>query len=108
MGNIIYLDGGIPLSFNSEDIPKLEENAFLMHIVQIATAFEQADIDGVRVEWYKAEDDRYYCAVQARNDSLAKYLLESFIEEAAKHKRLPTVGNALAIAKLLQKEYEVR
>ena len=108
MGSYIYtnrdVNGGMPVVIDAEDVPKLEENEWFMHIMKIATVLEREGIDGVRIEWNKGEGDRYFSALLAKPGSLGERLLNFIAEEVIKTRRMPTIESAIALAKYVQKQ----
>lgn len=102
MGNYLYMNGSVPITFDSDTAPSLDENPRGMHLIKIAAAFEDAGIDGVRVKCVKERGDRFFVMLQSKQDSLAERVLNTIAEKGEKTNHYPTVEAALAIAKYVQ------
>lgn len=103
MGAYVYMNGGAPLSFNSENIPNLDGNPRGEHLIKIAAAFEDIGIDGVRVECVKENANRVFVVLHLKQDSLAVRILNTIADEGEKTNHYPTVERALVLAKHVQK-----
>jgi hypothetical protein len=102
MDDYLYMGGSALLSLNSDNQPGLDGNPRFEHLIEIANAFEKEGIDGVRVDYSKWIDDRFFVTLLLKPESLGKRLLETIAHECNKTGHLPTVELALLIAKRVQ------
>jgi hypothetical protein len=102
MGNYLYMNEGLPITFNSDSVPSLDGNPRGEHLIKIAIALEQEGIDGVHVEYIK-EKDRVVLMLHLAQDSLGQRLLDVFADWLQKSNQVPTVELAIQMAKYVQK-----
>lgn len=101
MADYLYMNGSVPITFDSDNIPNLDENPKGMHLIKIAIALEQEGIDGIRVEYIK-EKDRVVLMLHLLSGSLGKRLLDKFADDLEKTNRVPSVARAIVLAKYVQ------
>ena len=85
----------------SDEFINFEEHAHFKKCVEIIKALEQAGIDGIVMEGLEANDQRKP-SINFKFESVGGMVWISVIGEYVKTGQLPTVEQALAIAKFLQ------
>ena len=102
MANYVYIESSLPLMVVEIDlILSLPQNPLTEAMVKIAIALEEVGIDGIYIRHIQVKN-QFVKLLSLREGSLGERLLDAFIDGVIEKRQIPTIEQAIEIAKRVQ------